>query len=335
MRRGGEHPESVTTYIVAMIRPGTSHERTREASSACSLQVQTVLYGHSPGEIWNFIEGVRAAARCARTRGVCGSVTLALGDSSTQRLIDGAMEEEIAQSLRDNGVDRFHYLYFGENRGSAGGQNSLFRIGGRTDFVFVTNPDAYLCPDVFCELLPAFREDDVGIVEARQLPLEHPKSFDPASGETGWASGACMMVSAEVLDEVGDFDHETFFLYCDDVDFSWRTRLAGFRIIHRPSARVFHDKRLSPNGTLMASASEFYYSAEAALLMAWKYSRPDLVEKWSNELLQGGIPEHRRAVDEFRQRKAVSRLPRPLDPEGSVASFFGYNYAEHRFGVGG
>jgi hypothetical protein len=28
-------------------------------------------------------------------------------------------------------------------------------------------------------------------------------------------------------------------------------------------------------------------------------------------------------------------LPEPLDPEAKVATFVDYNYAQHRFGVGG
>ena len=195
-------------------------------------------------------------------------------------------------------------MFYDENQGSAKGQNTLFDLRDRnSDYVFVMNPDVYVCPDVFWELLSPFESSPrVGIVEARQIPLEHPKKFDPVDGSTSWASGACMMIRAELLQQIGGFDGDSFFMYCDDVDFSWRTRLAGYQIIHQPSARVFHDKRIQVDGRLVVSDAERYYSAEAALLMAWKYSRPDLVALWSEEMLATSESQKVKAVKEFRSR---------------------------------
>jgi hypothetical protein len=124
---------------------------------------------------------------------------------------------------------------------------------------------------------------------------------------------------------------QRFFLYCADVDFSWRTRLAGRRVIYEPTACVFHDKRLDRDGQVQAGDAEVYYSAEAALMMAWKCSRPDLVDRGSEGLLTTGSPAHTRAVETFRQRQAVGRLPKQLDLQGNVAQFVGYAYAPHRF----
>jgi hypothetical protein len=94
---------------------------------------------------------------------------------------------------------------------------------------------------------------------------------------------------------------------------------------------VFHDKRLDRDGQVQAGDAEVYYSAEAALMMAWKYSRPDLVDTWSEGLLTTGLPSHTRAVETFRQRQAIGQLPEQLDAEGDVAQFVGYAYARHRF----
>ncbi len=299
-----------------------------------SLWIQTVLFRHTYREIRGLVEGVRAAARFARNRGAYGSITLALGDSSPRRAIGPELERQLAETLPEYGIDRFHYVFYDENRGSAGGQNTLFELRDPgTDYVFVMNPDVYLCPDVLCQLLGPFDSPDVGIVEARQIPLEHAKKFDLVDGSTSWASGACMMVRAAALEKVGGFDGDSFFLYCDDVDFSWRTRLAGYDVIHQPSARVFHDKRIQTDGKMAVSDAERYYSAEAALLMAWKYSRPDLVQSWSEELLGSSEIPHLKAVEEFRTRQQAGTLPTPLDPEGRVAEFVGHYYGEHRFDV--
>jgi hypothetical protein len=174
-------------------------------------------------------------------------------------------------------------------------------------------------------------DPEVGIVEARQVPLEHPKEFDRATGETSWASGSCMLIRRAVIERTGGFDENSFFMYCDDVDFSWRARLAGYRVVYQPSACVFHDKRLDGEGQILAGEAEVYYSAEASLMMAWKWSNPELLERSRQDLLRSGLDAHRRAVHEFDTRRADGQLPARLDAEGKVAQFVGANYAVHRF----
>ena len=243
--------------------------------------------------------------------------------------------ETFRETLNENGVDRFRYFFYDKNLGSAGGQNALFAQRRATcDYIFVINPDIYLAPDVLGELMRGFDKPGVGIVEARQIPLEHPKAFDRVDGSTSWASGACMMICNEVLEAISGFDSDSFFLYCDDVDFSWRARLAGYRIVHRPSAGcVFHDKRLTSDGRMLVNDSERYYSAEAALMMAWKYSRPDLVDQRMEELSSTEEPLYERAVTNFLKRQESGTLPEPLDKEHRVAEFVGHYYGQHRFDV--
>jgi len=53
------------------------------------------------------------------------------------------------------------------------------------------------------------------------------------------ASSAACTTRREVFDKVGGFD-EDFFIYDDDTDFCWRTRLLGYKVVFVPSARVRH-----------------------------------------------------------------------------------------------
>jgi GT2 family glycosyltransferase len=121
-------------------------------------------------------------------------------------------------------------------------------------------------------------------------------------------------------------------MYCDDVDFSWRARLGGSRVVYQPSACVFHDKRLDTHGQIVAGEAEVYYSAEASLMMAWKWSNHDALEQVRQELLHSGSATRRRAVEAFDERRLGNWLPAPLDADGKVAQFVGPNYAAHRFG---
>ena len=63
------------------------------------------------------------------------------------------------------------------------------------------------------------------------------------------ASFAACIVRRDVFNEVGGFD-EDYFIYDDDTDFCWRTRLLGSGIVFVPSARARHcgqiTKGLSP-----------------------------------------------------------------------------------------
>ena len=57
-------------------------------------------------------------------------------------------------------------------------------------------------------------------------------------------------------DLVGGFDAHFFPMYCDDVDISWRLRLAGWKVRHAPRAAIFHDKRITIDGAVAISEFE-------------------------------------------------------------------------------
>jgi hypothetical protein len=304
------------------------------SGSPATIVIQSVLYCPLDDQLDRFIEGIGAATAALRIAHPELTTRVLLGDCSPQPSLTGDDVASITNSLSTCGVADTTYLPFGRNLGSGAGHNALLAEAD-SEAVLIVNPDAYVSPDVLAELLIPTTDPAVGIVEGRQIPIEHPKTFDRDDGTTSWASTACALFRRSVFEKVGPFDADSFFLYCDDVDISWRARLAGYSVVHRPSARVFHDKRLNGSGILEAGQAEFYYSAEASLMMAWKYSRPDLVEQWSHELVMGGQVEHQRAVETFQRRQREQALPQPIDPSGTVAEFVGYNYAEHRFGVGG
>lgn len=57
--------------------------------------------------------------------------------------------------------------------------------------------------------------------------------------EVDWVSGAAMLLRREAALEVGGFD-EAYFMYVEDVDFCWRLRRAGYRVVYDPSMRLLH-----------------------------------------------------------------------------------------------
>ena len=139
------------------------------------------------------------------------------------------------------------------------------------------------------------------------------------------------MIPAPLFRFLGGYDSDSFFLYCDDVDLSWRARLAGFKVIFQPAALAFHDKRLGDDGGWRPTEAEKYFSAEAALLLSYKWSHPDLTERCLEDFRRTGAEELLRAAEEFERRRDEGRLPVPIDADHRIAQFIKGNYAEHRF----
>ena len=297
-------------------------------ADARTLAVQSVLYGNSAEDIERAARALANSVRWARADGLISDWTLQLGDCSPAAVFTDETLAPLREVVEAQG-GTLGYTVFGANLGSAAGHNALAPLSS-TQLMLILNPDAQVAPDTITALARVVT-GDVGLAESRQVPLEHPKYFEPGTGATSWASTACAMTVREGFDTVGGFDSATFFLYCDDVDYSWQLRLHGYRVVFEPAAAVFHDKRLTITGDWPAGAAEIYYSAEAAILLAHKYSRPDIVKSLVARYTKDGSEAVLKAVAEYRKRAAAGTLPTPVDPAHKVAEFVKDNYAVHRF----
>ena len=74
-------------------------------------------------------------------------------------------------------------------------------------------------------------------------------------------AGACMLLRKSVLDEVGMLD-ETYFLYGEDVDNSYRILQAGYKNYYFPETSIIHLKGASTKKLEVKSVREFYRSME-------------------------------------------------------------------------
>jgi N-acetylglucosaminyl-diphospho-decaprenol L-rhamnosyltransferase len=163
-----------------------------------------------------------------------------------------------------------------ENKGFGAGNNTGMRAAsGR--YYLLLNPDAWLTEGALDKLV-AFADEhpDAAVVGPRLLnpdgslqrsvrgypspwriateyfflrklgPRTHAlnaffgEQFDHESvREAEYLFGACLLVRREAVDEVGGFD-EDFFLMSEEVDWCYRFREAGWKVLFYPGAEVFH-----------------------------------------------------------------------------------------------
>lgn len=292
-----------------------------------SVGVQVVTYQNEPQQLLRLAEGLAATLAQARAAGI-EEVSVEFGDCAAEPTID-SLHDELAAELAEV-ADHVDTVAFGANLGSGGGSNAL-AARRSDDVIWVVNPDTYPSPRCAPELLAVLGDDAVGGVDGRQLPIEHPKHHDPATGDTSWGSGSCFMFRREAFDAVGGFDAHFFPMYCDDVDISWRLRLAGWKIRHAPLAAIFHDKRITIDGAVAISEFEITSGTLARLWMTRRYGRPDIEAETLAWVDAHGSPAHRAAAAEFRRRVAEGDAPDPISDAERVAEFVDGEYAVHRF----
>ena len=149
-----------------------------------------------------------------------------------------------------------------ENAGFAGGCNRGVDVATGEWIAFLNN-DARPAPDWLQEGIPVLRDDGVACVASKILDwsgqrvdfVDAALSFyghgfklhagepdDPVydnPGDVLFASGAAMLVDAEVFRDSGGFD-ERYFMFFEDVDFGWRLWLQGYRVRYVPTSVVYH-----------------------------------------------------------------------------------------------
>ncbi|MGA0556334.1 glycosyltransferase family 2 protein [Larkinella sp. VNQ87] len=67
---------------------------------------------------------------------------------------------------------------------------------------------------------------------------EDRQQYDDAR-EIFWATGACMLVQAEVFHRLDGFDPR-FFAHMEEIDWCWRAKNAGYQIWYCPDSTVYH-----------------------------------------------------------------------------------------------
>lgn len=199
--------------------------------------------------------------------------------------VDNASSDGTVETLSGT-LEREHEGVFGSwtvlrnrtNSGFGAAHNQAIRAG-RAPFVLVLNPDTQLYPDFLATLLAYACGDDARVAawESRQVPYEHPKQYDPVTMTTPWCSAAALLLRRAAFEDVGGFD-ERIFLYCEDVDLSWRLAGRGWGLRYVPAARVRHHCYESPGEI---KPRQYVQSLLGSLCLRTRYGTPgDVLRGW-------------------------------------------------------
>ena len=285
------------------------------AERAQSIAVQIVLYrsaDHLP-RLLRALEHVETAGADVVVRMINNSP----GDRSAAILAEygGPLTIDYVESSDGN-------IGFGR------GQNLLAERSRDADLLLLLNPDTIPFHDVLVRLVDAARNSSrAGLFEAAQFPVEHQKAYDTRSGDTNWCCATCLLVRADLFRELGGFD-DHIFLYCEDVDLSWRVWSAGQACRYVPAAKCVH-----------VSQEEDMDKDRAPEVHHMHLGDLYLRRKWFDRAAEDDHLRHLRVwVGSIETQKLVSELdlmspppPRPSRPPQAVLMPDQINYAPVRW----
>ena len=181
--------------------------------------------------------------------------------------------------------------------------------------ILLLNPDARLAPGALALLEAEVEADPLALVAPRiERPdgtlwsagsdlyladgrIRSPRARErfPDADRAFWLSGACLMLSSALWDRIDGF-REQYFLYWEDVDFSWRAVAAGGRLVVRDDALAVH----AEGGTQSEDAGRqsagepksdtyYAYNIRNRLVFARLNLPEETVRRWSRRSLSFAI----------------------------------------------
>jgi len=212
-------------------------------------------------------------------------------------IIDNGSEDDSADIIKNYILtieqnERFELIKSKENLGFSGGNNVgiQYALNNGADYILLLNNDTIVENDFIDHLICVYSEK-TGISIGKILYLSDKSRIWYAGGSINnklasvkhynfnkkdqhdkqimnvtFATGCCMLISKKIITEIGFLD-ESYFLYWEDTDYSFRVINAGYKIIYNPSAIVYHNVSSS---TIKGSKLMQYYELRNELLFIRK-----------------------------------------------------------------
>lgn len=220
-------------------------------------------------------------------------------------VVDNASRDG-SRKLVEQGYPCVQLVCLESNRGFAAAVNTGIGVS-RGEFVVILNNDTRAESQFVKELYSALSEgSDATMATPKMLFARGPEIINsmgvgysitgtnhdigfgmkdgPQFDERNWVFGPCGgagMYRRSIFDDVGPFD-EDFFMYYEEVDFSFRAQLAGHKCIFVPASRIYHTEGASSASLPM---SRNYYFTRNSLAVIVKNFPARLLFKYLHVIL--------------------------------------------------
>lgn len=182
-------------------------------------------------------------------------------------VVDNASKEFPTAKLKKQ-FPNIQIIQSKENLGFAGGNNLAIRsaLEQEADFILLINNDTTVSENFLSRLLEtASKHPEAGIIAplityystpekiwfggaiyndyigfVKYQHLNKNKAVLPQEPfETSFITGCCMLIPRHTIKKVGLL-HEPYFLYSEDLDYCYRVKKAGFKLLVDPQAEIQH-----------------------------------------------------------------------------------------------
>ncbi len=191
-------------------------------------------------------------------------------ESARVVVADNASTDESVSYLRKE-FPQVEIIELSQNYGFSKGYNeALKRI--QAQYYVLLNSDVEVSPHWLAPIIDLMDKDKrVGAAQPKVLAFHQKKHFEYAGAAGGyldklgypycrgrifdfceedkgqynniadvfWATGACLFVRADLYHQLGGLDDD-FFAHMEEIDFCWRLKNAGYRLLCVPQSHVFH-----------------------------------------------------------------------------------------------
>ena len=167
-----------------------------------SVRIQLALGVLAPGHLPRALRSIGAAVEAHLRARPGTAVDLAIGDRSSAPVMAVHQLEALAQSFVERGLRALSFAHFARQASDEELHRALVDSGPQAEYVLVCDGASYLDRELLAALIGAARAD-VGVVFARQLPLE---TTVRGEGEESWpapvpgdALRVCALVRHQLL----------------------------------------------------------------------------------------------------------------------------------------
>ena len=209
-------------------------------------------------------------------------------------IVDNGSNNQEADRL-EKLYPKFHIIKSEKNLGFAGGNNLgiNYLMRQNIDYLLMLNNDTVVAKDMIeilinadnghCVCLPKMYYYDspkkiwygggninriTGATKHMQYNCIDKNQEDETNLSCTFATGACVLISKNVMKDIGQLDDD-YFMYCEDADFSLRLLERSMDILYVPQAHLWHKVGKSSGGE--GSLLSEYYMARNSLLFLNKH----------------------------------------------------------------